>query len=299
MWCTVVFNERVPLLVWTIKTHHFQHRKIWEQDTYIFNIKGSRCYYYHHHHCHNHQLTAVCFVGTVATVVYAVTHISAADTFLVCALPFAHGALPVDWTTNKVIAFSVTCKHLHRHCIRLSSFSYTFVFTAFVFLIIFIHQPFSSRSLTLTVLFTYIVSCIQHYRHIRSPPSALHSWTLSLLLVFSYVHFYCHLHSHWTCPCGACTGMVKARTGTGLLTLFLYRPCMGMVRVSLLSRVCFCFSGVNIWWEATLIVMTSHWTFCRLCIFSNTLLPDCFWIWRTHRTFTVRTQFLFEVNNRG
>ena len=25
--------------------------------------------------------------------------------------------------------------------------------------------------------------------------------------------------------------------------------------------------------------------------FSNTLLPDCFWIWRTHRTFSVRTQF--------
>ena len=32
-----------------------------------------------------------------------------------------------------MIAFSVTCKHLHRHCIRLFSFSYTSVFTAFTF----------------------------------------------------------------------------------------------------------------------------------------------------------------------
>ena len=63
--------------------------------------------------------------------------------------------------------------------------------------------------------------------------------TGSLLIIISSVHFYCHLHSHWTCPCGACTGMVKASTGTGLLILFLYRPWLGMVRVSLPSRVCF------------------------------------------------------------
>ncbi len=85
-----------------------------------------------------------------------------ADTFPVCALPLEAGALPVGWTTNKVIAFSVTCKHLHRHCIRLSSFSYTSVFTAFVFLITFIHPPFSSRSLTLRVSFIHL------YRQLHS-----------------------------------------------------------------------------------------------------------------------------------
>ena len=92
-------------------------------------------------------------------------------------------------------------------------------------------------------LFTYIVSCIQRYCHIRSPPSALHTSTVSLpLIIISSVHFYCHLHSHSTCPCGACTGMVKAHTGTGLLILCLYRPCMGMIRVSLPLRVSLFFS---------------------------------------------------------
>ena len=110
----------------------------------------------------------------------------------------------------------------------------------------FIHPSFSSRSLTLTVSFTYIVSCIQRYCHIRSPPSALHTSTLLFpLIIMSSVHFYCHLHSHWICPCEACTGMVKARTGTGLLILCLYRPCVGMARVSLHSGfalfVCFVF----------------------------------------------------------
>ena len=49
-----------------------------------------------------------------------------------------------------------------------------------------------------SVLFTFIVSCMQRYRHIRSPPSSLHSSTLSLPLIFiSSVHFYCHLHSFY------------------------------------------------------------------------------------------------------
>ena len=61
-----------------------------------------------------------------------------------------------------MIAFSVTCKHLRRHCIRFSSFSYTSVFTAFVFLITFIHPPFSSRSLTLRVSFIHL------YRQLHS-----------------------------------------------------------------------------------------------------------------------------------
>ena len=47
-----------------------------------------------------------------------------------------------------------------------------------------------------SVLYTYIVSCMQRYRHIRSPPSTLHSSTLSLPLIFIiFVQFYCHLHS--------------------------------------------------------------------------------------------------------
>ena len=124
---------------------------------------SKNCYYYHHqHHCHKHQLTAVFFVRTVATVCGAVTHITLGDTFLVWALPVGSGALPGGWTTKKVIAFSVTCKHLHCHCIRLSPFSYTSVFTAFVFLITFIHPPFSSRSLTLEVSFIHL------YRQLHS-----------------------------------------------------------------------------------------------------------------------------------
>ena len=210
----------------------------------LFRCSVHRCYYYHHHHWRKHQLTATSFVRTVATVVYAVTHIILVDTFPLWAFPVEAAARPVDWTRNKMIAFSVTCKHLHRHCIRLSSFSYTSVFAAFVFLSLsFIHHFHHVHSPWGSVLFTYIVSCIQRYCHIRSPPSALNTSTLSLpLIIISSVHFYCHLHSHWTCPCGACTGMVKARTGTGLLILCLYRPCVGMVMVSMPSRVClFCF----------------------------------------------------------
>ena len=68
---------------WTRHTHHLQHHNTWKTDkTYIFNVKGSCCYYYHHHHhhhCHNHELKAVSFVGTVGTVGVAVTHIILVD----------------------------------------------------------------------------------------------------------------------------------------------------------------------------------------------------------------------------
>ena len=116
----------------------------------------------------------------------------------------------------------------------LSSRHFSFSSLSFIHHFHHVHSPWQS------VLFTYIVRCIQRYCHIRSPPSALNTSTLLLpLIIISSVHFYCHLHSHWTCPCGACTGMVKARTGTGLLIFCLYRPCVGMVRVSQPSRVCF------------------------------------------------------------
>ena len=59
---------------------------------------------------------------------------------------------------NKVIAFSVTCKYLHRHRVRLSSFSYTSVSLHSPF----IHPPFSSRSLTLRVSFIHL------YRQLHS-----------------------------------------------------------------------------------------------------------------------------------
>ena len=151
---------------WTIKTRTIfsivksgNHTR----PTYIFNIKGSRCYYYHHQHqCHKHKLTAVSFVRTVATVCGVVTHKMVGDTYVLWALPLEAGALPVGWTTNNVIAFSVMSKHLHRHCIRLYSRSYASVFTAFVFLISFIHPPFSSRSLTLEISFIHL------YRRLHS-----------------------------------------------------------------------------------------------------------------------------------
>ena len=62
-----------------------------------------------------------------------------------------------------MIAFSVTCKHLHRHCIRLSSFSYTSVSTAFVFLITFIYPPFF-------ITFTHLESqfFVHLYRQLHS-----------------------------------------------------------------------------------------------------------------------------------
>ena len=94
----------------TIKyTHHLQNQKNWHLDktrtifsivkpgtqtrhTYTFKIKGSRCYYYHQYYCQKNELTAVCFVGTVATVFIAVTHKILVDTTLVLALPGRFGA---------------------------------------------------------------------------------------------------------------------------------------------------------------------------------------------------------------
>ena len=61
-----------------------------------------------------------------------------------------------------MIAFSVTCKHFHLHCIRLFSLPYTSVFIAFVFFITFIHPPFSPHSLTLRVSYIHL------YRQLHS-----------------------------------------------------------------------------------------------------------------------------------
>ena len=45
--CNTSFFVVVFVCVFFKDKHHFQHRKIWEPDkTYIFNVKGSRCYYY-------------------------------------------------------------------------------------------------------------------------------------------------------------------------------------------------------------------------------------------------------------
>ena len=85
---------------------------------------------------------------------------------------------------------------LHFHTL-LSSLHSSFSSLSFIHHFHHVHSPWES------VLFSYFVSCIQRYSHIRSPPSALHTSTLSLpLIIISSVHFYCHLHSHWTCPYG-------------------------------------------------------------------------------------------------
>ena len=53
--------------------------------------------YHHHHHCHNHhQLTAVFFVGTVDTVILAITAVKDSITFPADALEFV-GATAVSW----------------------------------------------------------------------------------------------------------------------------------------------------------------------------------------------------------
>ena len=119
------------------------------QDTYIFNIKCSRCYYshHHHHHCHNHQLKAVSFVGTLGTVGVAVTHIIFVDkTSRLCT-----SNSPLDTRTpmnSKQIVFIITCIHLHRHCFRLY---------------LHFHSPMSSLHSSFIVIFI-------HLRHHCQPP---------------------------------------------------------------------------------------------------------------------------------
>ena len=126
--------------------------------------------------------------------------------------------------------------HFHTllsHCIRLSHhFHSSTIFITFTHL--------ESQFYSFISSFAFNVTVTSAHLH------GISTSTLSLpLIIISSVHFYCHLHSHWTCPCGACAGMVKARTGTGLLILCLYRPCVGMVRVSLLWPVCFFFFFFN------------------------------------------------------
>ena len=210
----------------TIKyTHHLQNQKNWHLDktrtifsivkpgtqtrhTYTFKIKGSRCYYYHQHHCHNHQLTAVSFVGTVATVVSAIAHIILVDTLVVLALPGRFGANVLGWATKKLSAFIVTCIHIHRHSIGLSSFSYSCVFAVFVFLtissifVIIASHHFQYGYLR---LLTLRFSFIHLYRQLHATLSS-HSITsigtprinISLpLIIISSFNFYCHLHSSY------------------------------------------------------------------------------------------------------
>ena len=135
----------------------------------------------------------------------------------------------------RVNTFMVTAfvsLHFHTlfclHCIHLSHH-----FHSCTIFITFTRLESQFYSLISSVQFNVIVTSAHLHRYSTHRHYHFH-WSS-----FSSVHFYCHLHSHWTCPCGACTGMVKARTGTVLLILCLYRPCMGMERVSLPSRVCF------------------------------------------------------------
>ena len=115
----------------------------------MFNIKGSRCYYSsHHHHCHNPQLKAVAFVGTVGTVGVAVTRIILVDNIS----HLCTSNSPLDTRTplnSKQLAFFIatvfvfifTLIHLCLHCIRLlSSFSFIFIITASHHFITFTHR---------------------------------------------------------------------------------------------------------------------------------------------------------------
>ena len=180
--------------------------------------------------------------------------------------------------------------HFCFHCIRLSHHFHPSTFS-----ITFTHLDSLFYSLISSVAFNVIVTSAH-----------LHTSTLSLpLVIISSVHFYCHLHSHWTCPWGACTGMVKARTGTGLLILCLYRPCMGMVRVSLPSRVCFFIvyfllfvnEGLN---GKPLLLSWRHIGHFVVWLYFPTHRYQTASAFREHKAlFSVRAKKFFEVNNRG
>ena len=169
------------------------------RHTCIINIKCSHCYcYHHHHHYHNpHQLTAVSFVRTVGTVLFAVTHVRPLNTYPVCALPISPDALVVDWTTDKspslsrVFTFIVNVfVSLHFHT-PVASLHSSFSSLSFIFVITASHHFHHLQSPTGSVLFTVTANCIQRYRRIHSPPSSLNSSTLSLsLIIISSVKFY-------------------------------------------------------------------------------------------------------------
>ena len=159
---------------------------------------------------------------------------------------------------------------------------YTSVFTSFAFLITFIHPPFASRSLTLKVsfLFTYIVSYIQRYCHIRSPPSALQTATLSLpLAIISSVHFILSPPLPLNMPVRGLYVHGKGSYGHGLAHTLpvpaLYRHGKG---VSALTGLLFSFllmkdlmGSHSYCHDVTLNILSSVYIF-------NTLLPDCFGI---------------------
>ena len=117
------------------------------RQAYIINIKCWHCYYIHHHYrYHNpHQLTAVSFVRTVGTVLFAVTHVRLLNTDPVCALPIIREALVLDWTTDKS-----------------PSLSRVFTFIVNVFVSLHFHTPVASLHSSLSSLsFVFVITFIQ------------------------------------------------------------------------------------------------------------------------------------------
>ena len=90
-----------------------------------------------------------------------------------------------------MIAFSVTCKHLHGHCIRLSSFSYTFLSSLHSPFSSLIHVPFSSRSLALRVSFIHLYR--QLYSTLLSHPlTSIGTPHIDIITSIDH-HFFCSL----------------------------------------------------------------------------------------------------------
>ena len=151
------------------------------RHTYIFKIKGSRCYYYHHHqhHCQNTNLPQ--FLSSEPSPQWTKPSHTLS---LVIHFPFGHFQWKLEhfhsaeqqrkWSPSvlRVNTFMVTAfvsLHFHTlcclHCIHLSHHSFMYHFHH-------VHSPWES------VLFIYIVSSIQCYCNIRSPPPVLHTSTL-------------------------------------------------------------------------------------------------------------------------
>ena len=180
-----------------------------------------------------------------------------------------------------MIAFSVTCKHLHRHCIRLSSLSYTSVFTAFVFLITFIHPPFSSRALTLRVSFIHLHRQL-HSTLLSHPLTSICTQHIDIITSIDHHFFRSLLLSPplpLNMPVRGLYGHSKGSYGHGLAHTLpvpaLYGHGNGVYALTgLLVLFCFVNEGLN---GKPLLLSRRHIEHFVVCVyFSNTPLPDCF-----------------------
>ena len=256
----------------------------------------------HQHYCHKHQLTAVSFVRTVATVCDAVTHRVLGDTFPLWALPVGSGALPVDWTTKKVIVFSVTCKHLRRHCISLSSFSYTSVFTTFVFLITLIHPPFSSRSLTFRVSFIHLYRQL-HSTLLSHPFTSIGTPHIDIVISIGHHFFRSLLLSPplpLNMPVRGLYGHGKGSYGHGLAHALPVPALYGHGKgASALTIFLFCFVN-EVLNGKPLLLSWRHIEHFVVCVYFPTHRYQTASEFREHiALFQLGHNFLFQIDNRG